>query len=241
MSIHQPKSQIHSLLERLDDYHSLQHHHDIAVADAMDRIQQWQRWRMQQTHAILFAKPSTAPLADYLLYRIYHRHTFDTIAKQLHTAATHATNGTGRLEKLIPKNTLHAAILGIDATLNMIKMDLALAKYYLNHHRHQPLDETLMHSLYQAANDPEARLVQINNIGEVCRLCHRHFRSFLLQKSFKFAKFSAYKNGYQPLYDFIGEGLAAIDVIDDIDEFAATFVANETAAIRHFYDDGGKI
>lgn len=46
----------------------------------------------------------------------------------------------------------------------------------------------------------------------------------------------AYDNGYQPLYDFIGDGLVAMKPLKRIDDFTVPFVANELVVIHEIHE-----
>ena len=92
-----------------------------------------------------------------------------------------------------------------------------------------------MQNLYQKACAKDARIAQLDDIADVCRQSDKYFNSFLLQNAFKLARGMAYDNGYQHLYDFINDGLAAMKPLKNIDDFVAPFVANELAVIEKTY------
>lgn len=230
-------SLISDMVQMLKRYFALPHHQDPALADALRQIQAWQRARIHRANHALFTNPKTAPLAHYIIDRIYSDTAFDVLAEQLLTAGNNALNGSGKLEKLIPKNTLATGLMGVSATCDAIELDLALAKVYVAHHQGTPIDDALMIRLYQAGNDKAERIRQIRHISDVCHASYQQFNSFLLQKAFKLAKSTAYSNGYQPLYDFIHDGLQAIAAIDKIDNFSVPFVATELDIIERIYDD----
>ncbi|MFC0820520.1 FFLEELY motif protein [Moraxella marmotae] len=238
-------SQIQTLVNYLHRYYALPHHDDKALSAALDTIQSWQRQRIHRENLALFHQPNTAPLAHFLIDRIYNHATFDIIAEQLLTAGNNALGGSGKLEKLVPKNALSAGLISVLAAINAIELDLALAQYYIanfaNDHADDgsqaidTIDDALMIHLYQAVDAKDARIEQIAHIGEVCRTCYQSFNSFLLYKAFGLAKKTAYHNGYQPLYDFIHDGLHAIKCIDNIEDFTVPFIQTETAIIRQIH------
>ncbi len=230
-------SLINDMVQMLERYFALPHHQDTEPADALRQIQAWQRARIHRANHVLFDDPKTALLARYIIDRIYSDTAFDVLAEQLLTAGQNALNGSGKLEKLIPKNTLATGLLGVSATCDAIELDLALAKVYVAHHQGTPIDDMLMSKLYQAGNDKAERIRQIRHISDVCHASYQQFNSFLLQKAFKLAKSTAYHNGYQPLYDFINDGLQAIAAIDKIDRFSTPFVATELEMIERLYDN----
>lgn len=229
-------SQIQTLVNHLNHYNTLAHHQDAQLFTVLDAIQSWQRDRIHRAHQPLFDDPKTAPLIRFLIDRIYNHATFDIISKQLLTAGQKALAGSGKLEKLVPNKALAAGLISVEAAIYAIELDLALAKFYVAHHQGTPIDDTLMTKLYQAGNDKAERIRQIRHISDVCHASYQQFNSFLLQKAFKLAKSTAYSNGYQPLYDFIHDGLQAIAAIDKIDSFSVPFVATELGIIERIYD-----
>lgn len=228
-------SQIQTLVDTLHHYQSLPHHTNPALKKTLGQVQAWQKARIRRTNAKLFNDSKTAPLANYLIEQIYGDDDFDILASQLLTAGTNALNGSGKLEKLIPTNALGAGVSGVSVAVKSIELDLALAICLLDNPDDVPLNDEVMTALYQKVNAKKARMTQLNAIKEVCEQSHKYFSSFILQNAFKLAKGVAYDNGYQPLYDFIGEGLTAMKPLKRIEDFTTPFVANELAVIEKIH------
>lgn len=229
-------SDIQVLVEVLTAYKALPHHHSPTLKQMLSVVQNWQKQRIRRTNHALFSDDKTAPLANYLINRIYGDEDFEMIADQLLLAGQNALNGSGKLQKLLPKNVLEAGISGVSSAILAVKLDLVLAQHLLHHHTpNTPLDDTIMQTAYQQVNAKDARIAQIHDICHACVMSHRYFGSFILQNTFKLAKNTAYQNGYQPLYDFIGEGLTAMKPLKRIEDFTAPFVANELAMIEKIH------
>lgn len=237
-------SLIQNLVDTLNHYQALPHHQDTQLADLLGQIQIWQKHRIKKANHQLFEQTSTAPLAHYLIDRIYGDDDFDVLASQLLTAGNNALNGSGRLEKLIPTNALSTGILGVQSAVNAIELDLMLAHTIIsqsdlaNHATQQGINDDLMVRAYQATNAKDARVKQIHTINDVCEQSYKQFNSFLIQKAFPLAKSTAYHHGYQPLYDFIGEGLFAIKAIKKITDFTRPFVTTELDIIDNIHHKG---
>lgn len=231
-------SQIKTLVEILHRYQALPHHQNPTLKNTLMVVQHWQKQRIKHTNEALFTNDNTALLANYLIERIYGDDDFDVLAKQLLTAATNALNGSGKLEKLIPSNALGAGILGVQSAVNAIELDLALAECLLSHFHYMPhetLSDEQMTQVYRMVNAKDARIAQIHAIKDVCEQSYKYFSSFILQNAFKLAKGMAYDNGYQPLYDFIGDGLIAMKPLKRIDDFTTPFVTQELAIIEQIH------
>lgn len=231
-------SHIQTLVDTLSAYKQLPHHTDPKLKTALCLIQDFQKQRMKATNHALFSDDKTAPLANYLLERIYGDEDFEVVADQLLLAGQNALNGFGKLEKLIPNNALGAGVMGVICAIDAVKMDLALAECLVAEFKDtSTLDDTLIKTLYHKVNAKDERIAQIHRIAHTCEQSHRYFSAFILQNAFKLAKKTAYQHGYQPLYDFIGEGLIAMKPLKDIHKFTDPFVANELAVIHDIHSN----
>lgn len=232
-------SQIQTLVDMLKAYQALPHHTSPILKQALGDVQAWQKARIKRTNHALFTDDKTTPLANYLIERIYGNDDFDVLADQLLTAGVNALNGSGRLEKLIPGNALKAGVQGVRLAIDAIALDLALASSLLDDfgtaYASTGINDALMYDVYKNVNAKDERITQVYAIKEVCEQSYQYFNSFILQNAFKLAKGMAYDNGYQPLYDFIGDGLLAIKPLKRIDDFTVPFVANELAIIHEIH------
>lgn len=232
-------SQIQTLVDMLKAYQALPHHTSPILKQALGNVQAWQKARIRRTNHALFTDDKTTPLANYLIERIYGNDDFDVLADQLLTAGVNALNGSGRLEKLIPSNALKAGVQGVRLAVDAIALDLALASSLLDDfgtaYASTGINDALMYDVYKNVNAKDERITQVYAIKEVCEQSYQYFNSFILQNAFKLAKGMAYDNGYQPLYDFIGDGLLAIKPLKRIDDFTVPFVANELAIIHEIH------
>lgn len=232
-------SQIQTLVDMLKAYQALPHHTSPILKQALGDVQAWQKARIKRTNHALFTDDKTTPLANYLIERIYGNDDFDVLADQLLTAGVNALNGSGRLEKLIPGNALKAGVQGVRLAIDAIALDLALASSLLDDfgtaYASTGINDALMYDVYKNVNAKDERITQVYAIKEVCEQSYQYFNSFILQNTFKLAKGMAYDNGYQPLYDFIGDGLLAIKPLKRIDDFTVPFVANELAIIHEIH------
>ena len=232
-------SQIQTLVDMLKAYQALPHHTSPILKQALGDVQAWQKARIKRTNHALFTDDKTTPLANYLIERIYGNDDFDVLADQLLTAGVNALNGSGRLEKLIPGTALKAGVQGVRLAIDAIALDLALASSLLDDfgtaYASTGINDALMYDVYKNVNAKDERITQVYAIKEVCEQSYQYFNSFILQNAFKLAKGMAYDNGYQPLYDFIGDGLLAIKPLKRIDDFTVPFVANELAIIHEIH------
>lgn len=229
-----------SLKQDLAEYHQLSYHNDPVLAAILAKVQWWQRERIRRTHAALFDEPKHQAMADFLINKLYGGDAFERLATQLERIIPKAE----KLEKLIPESALHTGVLGIEAALEAIRLDLHLAEYIQNNQLLTPseiadptatLTETIMLQAYRGVNEEKARHQQIEQLRHVCYQTDKYIKSFVLQKAFAFAKGTAYKYDYQPLYDFVAEGFEAIKPIKSIGAFIDPFCAKENAIIDNVH------
>lgn len=237
-------SHVEELVKTLTAYQALPHHADQQLQAIFLAVQRWQKQRIHQSNHALFANPNTAAFAHYLIDRIYGSQDFDTLVDQLLTAGNNALIGSGRLEKLIPKKTLATGILGIKSAILAVELDLQVAQFIrqtpLCHQQYQAsgISDEMMVFAYHSLDSQSLRTNQIKDIQAVCMASYAQFDSLLLYQAFSLAKSAAYRHGYQPLYDFIHDGLFAIKSIKNIDDFIVPFTKNELATIERIHRHG---
>lgn len=223
-----------SLKQDLLNFRQMPYHNDPALANTLAQVQQWQRERIRHTHADLFNQPKHEAMADFLINKLYGGDAFSKLAEQLERIVPKAE----KLEKFVPDSALQTGILGIEAAIEAIRLDLQLAEYLQKTHPEsatQPLTDALMIEAYQAVNAGQARHAQIEQLRHVCYQTDKYIKSFVLQKAFALAKGTAYKYNYQPLYDFVAEGFEAIKPIKSIGAFIDPFCAKENTIIDNVH------
>lgn len=223
-----------SLKQDLAKFRQLPYHNDPTLATLLSQVQQWQRERLRHTHADLFSESKHRAMADFLINKLYGGEAFNNLAEQLERIIPKAE----KLEKFVPDSALQTGVLGIEAAIEAIRLDLQLAQYLQKNHPEslsQPLNDRLMIEAYQAVNEETARHAQIEQLRHVCYQTDKYIKSFVLQKAFALAKSTAYKYNYQPLYDFVAEGFEAIKPIKSIGAFIDPFCAKENAIIDNVH------
>ena len=99
-----------------------------------------------------------------------------------------------------------------------------------------------MLAAYRTVNESAARHAQINNLKDVCYRTDKYLNSFVLRKAFGLTKGTAYRHGYQPLYDFIDAGFSAMKPLKSVSSFIEPFCERELEIIEqvHHADSQGK-
>lgn len=215
------------LQQHLTRYWALPYHDDETLNRALNEVQRWQRLRIQRTHKELFAQPNNKLMADYFLTQLYGGEKFKLLAVQLARMLPKAQ----KLERLVKESVLETATMSIQAAILAIEMDLHLAQWLVTNQL--PINEKNVMVAYSALDESAERREQLSNLKEVCYRTDKYFNSFLLQKAFALAKSTAYSLNYQPLYDFVEAGFAAMKPLESVSSFIDPFCARELEIIEH--------
>ena len=224
------------LQQHLTRYWALPYHEDETLNRTLNEVQTWQRLRIQRTHKELFSQPNHQLMADYFLNQLYGGEKFKLLAVQLARILPKAQ----KLERLVKESVLETASMSIQAAIVAIEMDLHLAEWIVAHNL--PVNEKNVMMAYNILDESDERREQLSNLKEVCYRTDKYFNSFLLQKAFALAKSTAYSLNYQPLYDFVEAGFAAMKPLESVSGFIDPFCARELAIIEqlHRADNNGK-
>lgn len=224
-----PMSAFQQLQQDLNDFWQLPYHTNKPLATKLKQVQAWQRERLDATHFELFNEPNNQAMGAFLINQLYGGEKFNLMAKQL----TRIVGKAEKLEKFIPKNAVETGVSGVTEAIRAIKLDLQLAQYL--HEQKLEVNETNMITAYQVVNAQTERYQQMQDLKAMCYRTDKYLKSFMLQKAFALAKGTAYKYKYQPLYDFIAEGFAAMRPIKSIGAFIEPFCEKEIMIIDNVH------
>ena len=214
----------------INHFWQLPYHNDAVLEQKLNDVQSWQRDRLAKSHERLFSEPKNQPMAQYFMHQLYGGEEFKILAKQLERIVPKAQ----KLEKLAPAAALETGVLGIHAAITAIELDMHIAEWLLA--QDLAVNESNMIKAYLAVNEGEQRREQIYAVKELCYRIDKYLNSFMLQKAFALAKGTAYRYNYQPLYDFIAAGFAAMKPLRSVSEFIEPFCERELAIIEHVHD-----
>lgn len=219
-----------NLQQHLDRYWALPYHNNAELKAKLDEVQDWQRDRIRSSHQALFNEPNNKMMASYFLTQLYGGDDFKVLATQLGRVIPKAK----KVEKMAKESALETGSLAIQAAILAIELDLDLATYLLDNNLE--VNQKNMLAAYRAVDKAEARRNQINNLKDVCYKTDKHLNSFILKKAFALTKGAAYSRGYQPLYDFIDAGFAAIKPLKSVGSFIEPFCDGELKIIDNVHN-----
>ncbi len=217
-------------------YHALEFHHNPQLAARLSAVQNWQKKRIEHTHAELFAVPAHQLMTQYFLNRLYAGPDFGILAAQFERVITKAQ----KFEKLVPASTIRTGCDGIELAVLAIELDQQLAQILmqdpLDNAQHELDDETVI-ALYHKANQAEARLHQLELLDKLGYSLDKYVRSFMLQSAFKMAKGAALRHQFEPMYAFLDEGFAAMKPLKSAEEFVGVFTQHERQIVERVHSN----
>ncbi len=216
--------------ELLNHYRTLEFHHNPQLATRLTALQNWQKKRMQHTHAALFAVPAHQLMTQYFLTRLYGGEDFETLAGQFERVI----NAAKKFERLVPASTIITGCEAIELAVLGIELDQQLAQLMttdFQYNQYGEIDDGYVVGLYQQANQTEARIHQLNLLDKLGFSLDKYVRSFIVQSAFKMSKGAAERHHFDPLYTFLGEGFAAMKPLKSAEVFIGVFTKHEREII----------
>lgn len=222
-------SKFDALQQQLQQYRAMPFHQDAVLAQRLADVQNWQKQRIRHTHADFFAKPENQLMADYFLNRLYGGPDFDELAFQ----TGRIINNAGIVEKVIPASAIRTGNAGVELAVLAIQMDQDLALDLLQHYpADQPLNDDIMCATYLKLDQYQPRLHQMDLLDELGQNMDKYIGSRMIKMAFKLAKGTAYKYRIDSMYEFIGEGFAAMESLPSAASFVQTFTRREREIIE---------
>lgn len=214
----------------INRYHALEFHQNPQLALRLTTIQNWQKKRMQHTHAALFAVPDHQLMTQYFLNRLYAGEDFGILAGQFERVV----NAAKKFERLVPNSTIKTGCEAIELAVLAIELDQQLALLMpedFAYNQFGEIEDNVMINLYLQADQAAARYHQYDLLDKLGNNLDKYVRSFVVQSAFKMAKGAAERHHFDPLYQFLGEGFAAMKPLKSAEVFVGVFTRHEREII----------
>lgn len=225
-----------SKLAPLDDlvqqYKQFDYHNNPALKKRLHEAQQWLKNRIQVTHHELFNDAKNQLMAQYFLNRLYGGPEFDALAKQIERLVKIAH----KAEKMVPENTILTGIQSVGLAVLAMRLDEQVAKQLLaDYPADQAIDDEMMRLTLIKLDQREARLKQLDLLDALGVSLDKYLRSFIVHTAFKMCKGPAHKYKFDLMYDFIGEGFAAMKPLKSATQFIGSFTAKERIIVENVH------
>lgn len=225
-----------SKLAPLDDlvqqYKQLDYHKNPVLKKRLHEAQQWLKDRIQVTHNDLFNEAKNQLMAQYFLNRLYGGPEFDALAKQIERLVKIAH----KAEKMVPENTILTGIQSVGLAVLAMRLDEEVAKQLLDDYpADQKIDDEMMRLTLIKLDQHNARLQQLDLLDSLGHSLDKYLRSFIVHTAFKMCKGPAHKYKFELMYEFIGEGFAAMKPLKSATKFIESFTAKERLIVENVH------
>lgn len=222
-------SKFAALEDLLQRYHALAYHQNPALKQRLHDVQAWQKQRMQHSHNELFSATSNQLMAQYFLNRLYGGPDFDALASQIERLMHYVH----KAERLIPENAIKTGTAGVELAILAVKLDEDVAAHLLAQYpADQSIHDEMMRKTYMALNQEAARLEQMTLLDGLGHSLDKYMRSFIVYSAYKMCRGVAQKYHFEMMYDFMGEGFAAMKPLKSAAKFVQQFTAVERQIIE---------
>ena len=225
-----------SKLAVLDDllelYYQLNYHKKPEILARLQDVQQWQKQRMQHTHAKQFAEKHNVLMSEYFINRLYGGPDFDALAQQI----ARLTRYAHKAEKLIPDNAIKTGTSGVQLAILAVQLDEQVAMQLLaDYPSNPPLTDEMMRLTYLKLDQGKDRLLQLQLLDDLGRNLDKYMRSFMVYTAFKMCKGAASKYNFEIMYDFMQDGFLAMKPLKSAEKFVREFTAVERQIVQRVH------
>jgi hypothetical protein len=210
--------------ELLELYYQLNYHKNPDLLLQLQKVQDWQKKRIQHTHAKQFAEKQNILMSEYFLNRLYGGPDFDALAEQIARVVKYAH----KAEKIIPENAIKTGTSAVSLAILAVQLDEQVAMQLMQDYPNQSeLTDEMMRLTYLKLNQGEARLKQLQLLDQLGFSLDKYMRSFMVQAAFKMCKGAATKYHFEVMYDFMQDGFLALKPLKSAEKFVKEFTAIE--------------
>ncbi len=192
-----------------------------ALDARLRELQQWQSQRLLRSHADLRANPRYRLAVEFFFNELYgggDPHGRDRDVMRVHRV----------MERLLPKEALHALCLAIELEILSQELDADVVRNLPP----GPISVEAYADGYRGANRRPDRERQIELTGIIGAYLDGVVKKPVIRALVRVARGPAHAAGFGALQDFLERGLAAFETMHGADEFLATIRDREVRAME---------
>lgn len=193
-------------------------------AARLEELQKWQSQRLLQSHADLRSDPRYRLAVEFFFNELYgggDPHARDRDVMRVHRV----------MEKLLPKEALHALCLAIELEILSQELDADVVRNLPR----GPISVESYADGYRGAGRRGDRERQIELLGVIGTYLDEVVRKPVIRALVRFARRPAHAAGFGALQEFLERGLDAFENMHGADEFLATIRDRETRAMERVF------
>ncbi len=188
---------------------------------SLDRLQQWQRRRLDETYADLAADPESSQACEFFLDELYGGRDVESRDHQLARVVP-------VMRRFLPGHLLHAIGEALRLQAVSLEFDLTLSALL-------PLDQRLDQPAYAVAyrsdGDWAGRQEQIDLIVELGELLDETVKKPMVRQLLRMMQGPAEMAGFGALHGFLQRGMSAFGALSGAEHFLGTIEQRERAAL----------
>ncbi len=188
----------------------------------LERLQDWQRHRLSETYADLWAQERYRPACQFFIEELYGGLDFLERDRQLERAAP-------IMRRLLPDYLLQAIADAMKLQAISIEMDLAMSECLQSVER---IDQPAYAEAYRTLGHWDQREEQIRLFDELGEILDRATDRPMVFKLARLMRGPARAAGFGALQDFLEHGLSAFGRMGSADYFLDTLIDRETRALE---------
>lgn len=193
-----------------------------ALRDSLDRLQRWQRSRLDATYADLAAQPRFRPACEFFLDELYG-------GRNVHARDRQLKRVLPVMRRFLPEHLLHATGEAMRLQAVSLEFDFALAGILVDVAEIRQPDYA---RAYRQHGQWAARREQIELIQSLGELLDRAMRRTMVRRLVRIMRRPAEMAGAGLLQNFLERGLDAFARMRGADEFLATIRRRESKALE---------
>jgi hypothetical protein len=193
-------------------------------AARLGELQRWQSQRLLRSHADLRSNPRYRLAVEFFFNELYgggDPHARDRDVMRVQRV----------MEKLLPKEALHALCLAIELEILSQQLDADVVRSLPP----GPISVESYADGYRGAGRPDDRERQIELLGIIGAYLDEVVRKPIIRALVRFARRPAHAAGFGALQEFLERGLDAFENMHGADEFLATIRDRETRAMERIF------
>lgn len=195
---------------------------DGPLRDALDRLQRWQRARLNATYADLAEQPRFRPACEFFLGELYG-------GRDVHARDRQLKRVLPVMRRFLPDHLLHATGEAMRLQAVSLEFDFELAGLLVDVSEIRQPDYA---RAYRQHAQWAARREQIELIQGLGELLDETVRRAMVQRLVRIMRGPAEIGGVGLLQNFLERGLDAFATMDGAEPFLATIRRRETAALE---------
>lgn len=193
-----------------------------ALRDSLDRLQQWQRARLDATYADLAEQPRFRPACKFFLDDLYG-------GGEVHARDRQLKRALPMMRRFLPDHLLYATGEAMRLQAVSLEFDFALAELLVDVAEIRQPDYA---RAYREHGHWQARREQIELIQSLGELLDRTVQRTMVHRLVRIMRRPAEMAGVDLLQNFLERGLDAFARMRGADEFLATISRRETEALE---------